>query len=315
MFNTLHNVDDRRNAWVFTCDRWAAHGCYIMLPINPETLSLEFGLRAQTETTKRGKIVYIARNQRNDSILKSPELQFTIPSGSILPAFSDEFIQAASNQTRLAVQTRLSSSFTSDLPEPTVSKYTASKPSMKKDMRDRTQGTYMSAVAPRPGVNIPNLYDKHTPIGIQNLYAFLMLADEQRFYNDEPNKIHVHINSLLFPSLFLRCSFTEAGLSWSESSEDPGQFNLEFTLKVIGTSPKIGYGTLNTFLRNYAQSLNDVQSTPSLVRMRSRFDDRSQAQIEFEDVRTLRGRNLAPSRNVVDTSITTQRQPNDDGLA
>lgn len=277
-------MDDRKNAWVFTCDRWADHGCYILLPINPETLSIQSQLRSATDTTKRGKVVYIARNMKNMSMFKPPEIQFTIPSGNILPMFSDSFIEKASHGAFHNTARGTTKENQVDL-----SKYTASKPSSRVDMRNRKQGTYLDSVKVSAGANIPNLYDANTPIGVQNLYAFLMLADEQKFYKNTPNKIRVHINSLLYPSLYLRCAFTESGISWTESSEDPGQFNLEFTLRVVGMSPQIGYTRLNEFLDLYSAALRDTQNTSSLDRIKSQMKQPLR-KIDSENVEGLRGR-------------------------
>lgn len=292
MFNTLHNVDDRRNAWVFTCDRWADHGCYILLPVNPATMTISNQLRSAQESTKRGKIVYISRNLKNRSLFKPPEIQFTIPSGNITPMFSNEHIQAASQYAMLKKQPKLDSTPVSERIKGNVanlSDYSAIKPSNPSTMKDRTTGTYFGTVASQVKTNIPNLYNRTTPIGIQNLYAFMMLADEQRYYNDRPNKIHVHINSLLYPSLFLRCTFTESGLSWTESADDPGQFDLEFTLRVIGTSPSLGYGMLNQFFNLYAAALSETQKSSGIDRMRAVLGQ-SSSNVDFESTQQLRGR-------------------------
>lgn len=292
MFNTLHNVDDRRNAWVFTCDRWADHGCYILLPVNPANMTISNQLRSSQETTKRGKIVYISRNLKNRSLIRPPEIQFTIPSGNITPMFSNEYINAASEYALSKKQPKFDSTPTQDRVKDDVanlSDYSAIKPSKIAHMKDRTSGTYFGSVSTQTKTNIPNLYNKVTPVGIQNLYAFMMLADEQRYYNDRPNKIHVHINSLLYPSLFLRCTFTESGLSWTESADDPGQFDLEFTLRVIGTSPSLGYGMLNQFFNLYAAALSETHNSSALDRMRSTLGQ-SSGKVDFESTQQLRGR-------------------------
>jgi hypothetical protein len=304
MFNTLHNVDDRKNAWVFTCDRWAEHGSYILLPINPANISIQNQLRTQVDESKRGKIVYIARNQKNKSLFKPPEIQFTIPSGNIFPMFSDEYIEAAYRYSTHPKAKVNDSRQALDNPTVNMSNYSASKPSKVSDMRDRIQGTQMSSVQVQSGMNVPDLYNKVTPVGIQNLYAFMMLADEQRFHNDVPNKVHVHINSLLYPSLFLRCTFTEDGISWTESSEDPGQFDLEFSLRVLGTSPQIGYGYLDSFFSLYASALSDAQSTNSIDRMRKTMGQTGKA-VELENVEGLRGR---VKRTLSATSIADNQQ-------
>lgn len=300
MFNSLNGMDDRRNAWIFTCDRWADHGCYIVLPVNPETLSISMALRSREETTKRGKVVYVSRNQRNDSLFKSPEIQFTISSGNITPEFNREFIDASTKNS--------GQSFDQNAPAVDVrriSKYTAKKPGNLADMKDRITGTQFQSVASRPGMNIPNLYSKLTPVGVQNLYAFLMLADEQKFYNDVPNKIRIHINSLLFPSMYLRCTFTEQGISWSESADDPGQFTMNFTLKVIGSSPKIGYKKLNEFFDLYTSALQDAQQSYSVSRIESQLN-RQTKPVSFESVSTSRA-SLAGINNSLDVNRQTIR--------
>lgn len=278
---------------MFTCDRWADHGCYILLPVNPANMTISNQLRSAQETTKRGKIVYISRNLKNRSLFKPPEIQFTIPSGNITPMFSNEYIQAASEYALSKKQPKTDSTPVQDRVKnntASLSDYAAIKPTNITHMKDRTSGTYLSTISSQQKTNIPGLYSKVTPIGVQNLYAFMMLADEQRYYNDRPNKIHVHINSLLYPSLFLRCTFTESGLSWTESADDPGQFDLEFTLRVVGTSPSLGYGMLNQFFNLYAAALSETQNSSAINRMRATLGETNSKVTEFESAQQLRGR-------------------------
>lgn len=254
--------DNRDGAWVFTCDRWRDQSCYLALPVNPESLNIPHALRADQSQTKRGKIVYI---QREHSVLGSTvfqpfDLQFQISSGNIIPTFKDSYkfdVRAASQAIAeakadgnfgeaLARESDFKKTygFSRRLPGPGQhADYTAGKVFENID-------TKFASHYP----NVPDLYQSDVPIGIQNLYAFIALADEQRYYRNSPNKIRVFINTLGFPAMMLTCAFGSE-LQWAESADSLGEVTMSFTLRVINTMPRFSYGQMHQFFYTYQHFL------------------------------------------------------------
>lgn len=266
------NGDNRDGAWIFTCDRWRAQGCYIALPINPESISIPHALRAEQGQTKRGKIMYIQREHSHlgTSVFQPFDLSFSISSGNILPQFSPEYIADTANASR-AIQAYNAKLRENDYIDATRGRYQAEQAKKLnftqrvpgyKQTADYTAGKIFSHIKTRKASekqNLPDLYQKDVPIGIQNLYAFIALADEQRFYKNSPNKIRVFIDTLAFPGLMLTCAFgTE--LQWTETAENPGEVMMNFTLRVINTTPRFTYGNLHQFFNNYQAFLTKNSS-------------------------------------------------------
>jgi hypothetical protein len=87
--------DDRSNAWLFTCDRWAEYDTYIQLPINPQSMDYSQPLRGTTGETINGRFMYVFRNPKSKSVFKPCNYSFEIPSGCILPEFNIDYIRSA----------------------------------------------------------------------------------------------------------------------------------------------------------------------------------------------------------------------------
>lgn len=261
------NGDDRDGAWIITTNRWSDAGCYIALPVNPESIEIRHELRAEQGTNKRGKIIYISREHRDgptggwNTLFKPFDLQFNFNSGNIIPQFNDEYKTACAklsmayssaddDATRLDLAKRIKASYSLSQRVPSdsqVANYLLGK---------AHSGITTSQNRP----NIPQLYSTKVPIGVQNLYSVIMLAEEPMYYNNKPNKVMVHINTLAFPALTLFGTLTES-VHWSESVEEFGSFNMDFTLHVVATYPRFGYGKMDTFFANYQDMLTSTDGS------------------------------------------------------
>ena len=125
--------------------------------------------------------------------------------------------------------------------------------------------------------NMPGIYTeavKNIPIGIQNLYAMFSLIDERRIRKTSEKKISKHIDgsqtenrALLivstpaFPRLVLHGWFGEDGLKFSESADEPGCFNMDFSFIVTETEPKLGYNQWNELANVYAAEASSAATT------------------------------------------------------
>ena len=289
--------DDRDHAWIITTDRWRDDGCYIALPINPETLELKHELRAEQGSNKRGKIIYISREHHDtvgstktsgwNSLFKPFDLQFSFNSGNIMPQFSDEYkhdCALAALQYSVAANNPYTPT-ENEKPETTAKRLQEDAQNLK-NLRARIDKSYSvtqrfpsayQTADYRDGMihqsiqttenkpNVPQLYASDVPVGIQNLYALIMLAEEPMFYKNKPNKVHVHINTLAFPSLMLSGTLTDS-IHWSESAEEPASFNTNFTLHVVSSYPRFGYGKMSMFFENYQTWLSSTQTTLDMTK-------------------------------------------------
>lgn len=145
----------------------------------------------------------------------------------------------------------------------------------REQVGDHRYGRYQSLrSAPRPR-NVPMLYLPHIPIGIQNFWAFLALLQEPRVFTDthgrvRNNRVIVHWNSIVFPYMTFYGWFDPGGISYSESSETPGEFNIEFDIFVTGSNPVVGYKRFADLMRTYKVEL--TSPTWSVDRLRAELD-------------------------------------------
>lgn len=213
-----NGLDDRRNAFVFTCQRWAEVDTYIVLPLNPTTFEVSNPIRGTQAETQRGKFMYVHRNPKSQSVIAPCNYTFEIPSGFILPQFSTEYIGqaqalaldyakqmkslrnyvqpwtrpanpndtspdqvdtvAAAEQRQRMIETQVSKY------QARASNFTSQMPSVDqtRNYAAQSQAFNLQSTYIDPYNNIPNLYRENVPIGIQNFYAFIALMDEPRVY-------------------------------------------------------------------------------------------------------------------------------------
>lgn len=213
-----NGMDDRRNAFIFTCARWSEVDTYIVLPLNPSTFEVSNPIRGTQGETQRGKFMYVHRNPKSQSVIAPCNYTFEIPSGFILPQFSDDYIKQARDLsleyakqmkalrnyvqpwTRPAnpndtspdqVDSAAAAEQRNRMIETQVSKYQARagnfvsqypSEAQTKNYTEQSQAFNLSSTYIDPYNNIPNLYRENVPIGIQNFYAFIALMDEPRVY-------------------------------------------------------------------------------------------------------------------------------------
>lgn len=291
-----NGMDDRSNAWCFTCSRWAEQDVYIVLPVNPSEFEVVNPLRGTQGETQRGKFMYVHRNPLSKSVIAPCNYTFTIPSGLVLPQFSEAYIREArglvnefansmhalrnaqatdSVNTQLggdpAEQRRRITDRKIDSYRASALKFEAKRPSRDTVVDYRTRSVayrfHESAIS-----NIPSLYVADVPIGIQNFYAFIMLLDEQKIFTDKHgnlrnNQVIVHFNSLELPAMTFYGWPDAGGLQFTESVDDYGQFDISFSLFVTAESPSYGYNKFNDMMTKYKAEING--NTTSLERLRS----------------------------------------------
>lgn len=293
-------LDDRRNSWIFTSDRFAEHGVYIVLPVNPSSFEVANPIRGTTGETQRGKFMYVHRNPLSKSVIAPCNYTFEIPSGMILPQFSPEYIKQARDLAHEFSTTMHSlrnaqsvNSFTENalgmsdadkaeqrarIYNNKVSSYRASVannfeskfPSLDQTLDYRTLSPHYES---RLGFdNIPSLYVPDVPIGIQNFYAFIMLLDEPKVFTDKNgvvrnNRIIIHFNALELPAMTFYGWPDAGGLSFTEDVESYGEFNITFSVFVTGASPALGYNHFDALMTNYKAEI--AGTSTSLDRLRA----------------------------------------------
>ena len=219
--------DDRSNAWIFTCDRWAEADTYIQLPINPTSLELSNPLRGTSGETQGGRFMYVYRNPKSKSVFKPCNYSFEIPSGLILPEFSEDYINEAKrlafdfgtsvmsdysvrdgrsgmSESTDATADNIYQSRRGGANTVTLSQYRAGlRSKMESQFAERQADPKSSHIADHlagkafrkhdTGVskspNIPPLYRSDIPVTLQNLWAFMCLMDEPLTYVDSQKRI------------------------------------------------------------------------------------------------------------------------------
>lgn len=249
--DTAMSLLARNNAWIFSCESWMARNMYIILPVNPNEISFQMPLCVSNESYRGAHVTYLWRDRGFKSLFDSPVVSFNVPSGNIMPSFSESYIAKA--QLESDKQTP-----SADVLNPIPS---------GDQIRDARSGVYRNVAKIGNSSdnvdNVPDLYRGDMPIGIQNVYAFHALAEERRIRTlpgsttRTDNRVVAVVSTLIFPRLVLYGFFSEEGIETEESSENPGEVNLKFSLVVTDTYPRLKYNNwseLNDFYVN-GQSL------------------------------------------------------------
>jgi hypothetical protein len=314
--------DDRSNAWIFTCDRWADWDTYIQLPINPQTFEVNNPLRASQGESQNGRFMYVFRNPKSRSIFKPCNYTFEIPSGCILPGWSQEYIQAAQdaalkygqlaliqdNNTRQRRKNGLTKAITQEVIDQQydiLSSYRAGRRAAAETIYSAREPTdpnnvqnylankkfHSNGSGKTEMGNIPPLYRKDIPVTLQNLWAFMCLMEEPRVFKDSNgiqrnNRIIVHLSTLVMPSMTMYGWPDAGGLKMSESAETP-EITLSFDLFITGSSPSFGYLGFDSQVNTYKAEI--AAPTESLDRIQAQLMGDLQGHIE-NNLGTYRGR-------------------------
>lgn len=294
--------DDRSNAWIFTCDRWADWDTYIQLPINPQSFEVNNPLRASQGETQNGRFMYVFRNPKSKSIFKPCNYTFEIPSGCILPGWSQDYIKAAQDaalqygqlaliqdsnlkikngrdkaQTQEAIDKQYDTlqSFRAGRRAAAETIYSAREQTDPNNVQNylankkfRSNGSGRTEMG-----NIPPLYRKDIPVTLQNLWAFMCLMEEPRVFKDSNgiqrnNRIIVHLSTLVMPSMTMYGWPDAGGLKMSESAETP-EITLSFDLFITGSNPSFSYLGFDTLANTYKAEI--ASATESLDRLQAQL--------------------------------------------
>jgi hypothetical protein len=229
--------------------------------------------------------MYVHRNPKSKSVIAPCNYSFEIPSGYILPQFSQAYITEAQN---LAYENSSNLVSNSSLDPQTrearaasygarVKEYSSQYPSPDQTRDYRTQSPYFRApnrfIAGRQSkhAGVPALYAPNIPIAIQNFYAFLALADEPRRFVDKHgvlrnNRVIIHFNTMTLPAMTFYGWWDQAGISYSEDAESPGEFTLNFSIFVTGSNPSFGYNHFSDLLNSYKAAINTNISSLEALR-------------------------------------------------
>jgi hypothetical protein len=243
----------QRDPWIISCESWMDAGKYIALTINPEQLDFNIPLRVAKDAGNNCGYMYIWRRRRTRSLNNTMQVSFNLSSGNIFPQFD----LSTKEQYALAQQ------------------YTGMTPPSEEMAADHRHGQreYMQA-------SVGGLYSAKVPIGVQNLYAMLALANEWRVrksgvvkqvensYEDArkvqqqtANRIVMGISTLVFPRLLLYGWFTPDGIQFSMSADNPGEFTMSFTLQVVATTPTLGFDAWRQLTDSYNTNMFKQQQT------------------------------------------------------
>jgi hypothetical protein len=94
----LSGNDDRSqrsDAAIISCEAWMAQGAYIILPLNPEEISFDLGVRTSNELARAANIIYVWRYLGNSSMLVKPTISMRFNSGYIVPSFDPSYVLEA----------------------------------------------------------------------------------------------------------------------------------------------------------------------------------------------------------------------------
>lgn len=267
----------QRDPWIISCESWMAAGKYIALTINPEQLDFNIPLRVARDSGNNCVYMYIWRRRRTRSLNNTMQLSLTLSSGNVYPQFD----LSTREQYALAQQ------------------YTGIAPPSEEMAADHRRGIreYMQA-------GVSGLYSAKLPLGVQNLYALLALANERRVrdsgtakiventYEDTKtvrqqtaNRIVMGLSTLVFPRLLLYGWFTPDGIQFSINADNPGEFSVTFSLQVVATTPTLGFDAWRELTESYNINMFKQQKTidwmadklksPALTRDHIPQEDRS----------------------------------------
>lgn len=244
-------VVDRPDPWIITCESWIEAGKYIALPINPEQISFSMPLRVAHDDGYAGKYIYIWRRRRTKSMAGSMQISFNVSSANIIPQFD----------------------ITTTQKENLAANYTGLTPFSEEQAADHRNGIAEYTLA-----SVRGLYDKHVPLGVNNLYAMLALANTPRVRSSgtiveyetgefkqvqqqTTNQIVMCISTLVFPRLLLYGQFTPDGIQVSMSADNPSEFSMTFSMMVSKTTPKLGHDSWNNLVSSYKQNMYGAPRT------------------------------------------------------
>lgn len=236
-----------RDPWIISCESWMSAGKYIALTLNPEQIDFNVPLRVAKDAGNNCEYIYIWRRRRNRSMSSNMTMSFQLSSGNIFPQFNLSTAQAY----ELARQ------------------YTGNVPPSESMVADHRMGRREYSQS-----QVTGLYSSVVPIGVQNLYALLALANEkrirssgeiERFENkyEDPlklkqqtaNRIVMGISTLVFPRLMLYGWFSPDGISFSLNADNPGEFSVNFTLNVTNTTPHLGFDAWRQLTESYNKNM------------------------------------------------------------
>lgn len=272
--NAAHPAGVRPNGWIITSELWEAVGRKIILPINPEKLSIGLPIRGHQYEAAFGRAVAYSMNRRRMTHFDPFPLQITFNTGYVLPRWTSGAAYRYGTQPGEDTNTNLFPSvdraqqshpapFTNAAKDNSkLDRFTQSNP---ESANDRTKGT-RTVSAQILDLN-QELYTDYVPIGVQNLYALTALLDGPKtwrpnldyrdtFGKTYPNRIKIYANSLLFPNITLYGVAIDQGISWAESADSPTSFDVSFSMLVTATSPSLGYSQLNSLVSKYKQDFS-----------------------------------------------------------
>jgi hypothetical protein len=273
--------DDRNSAFIMSCDRWSEQDVYIVLPINPTSFEVSNPIRGTQGETQRGKFMYVHRNPLSKSVIAPCNYSFEIPSGLILPQFSEAYIREAEALARERVENAISETFLDPDTRTAsavsygarVANYTGMVPGPTQTRDYRTASPYYRAPTRQQSAtsNIPALYAPNVPIAIQNFYAFIMLADEPRRFVDKRgvlrnNRIIINFNTLTLPNMTFYGWWDQAGITYTEDVESHVEFNINFNIFVTGSTPSFGYNHFHDMMNTYKAMINTQVSSLDILR-------------------------------------------------
>lgn len=217
-------LGDRFDGWVITSELWESTGHGIVLPINPERLSIGMPIRGHEYEAAFGKASYSSFNKRKKTHFDAFNLQLTFNTGLVIPKWSSRAISPKSdNLTRLEnssgslTNSEINAAVRADLEaiasggafdakgrkHPTQanaqtvtqsSAYASSRRNeaqslfdkVNPDSYDRTKGERKVPLDRLLG-GMLNMYDPYIPPGVQNLYATTALLDGPKTWRPDLN--------------------------------------------------------------------------------------------------------------------------------
>lgn len=275
-------MGDRSSAWILTCESWLDDDAYIVLPVNPTQLNLNFGIRTSNELTRAAQVFYYWRNLFADgpgSLFSKPVISMNVPSGNIIPSFDPAVVLECMNivnERTVISQGDVELESLRQEWNPKLTPYMRMLPPLENARDCITYKDYhlVTKVLPENHANPHGYQSKYSkvPVGIQNLYMMYSLIDERRIRRDTntgmqaDNRAVLVLSTLVFPRLTLYGFFSESGLSYTSSAEDPGQFNMAFDFIVTDTYPKLSTGNWASLAQEYQRNIGSSATTADALK-------------------------------------------------
>lgn len=217
-------VNRTRQPWVLTCQSWINEGRYIIASVNPKEVQWQLPQRSAQQKVRMGEILHIWKDRFRGTFYDEPQLSITFQSGNIMPIRQNPLIVDGKRRQRKqsvpSLVTRALQTQGAGINGPEVE--------LRRALNDPA-AQQQEIEVPRK-VNDPDETEPVVPEGLDNFYRFLELVDEQKILDEEGqegdvNFVYIIYNSRMFPNLTLAGLFTPAGVSWTDSSDDPNQIN------------------------------------------------------------------------------------------